>query len=292
MAGSSCRTEDVERALSSLDGAPIRIQARDWPGDLIALDEAGLYSWWIDEEGAQGLEAGLGLGVNAGRIYAGQTGATRWPSGSPSNETLSGRIGSLHLNGNVRGSTFRLTLAAILREPLGITVSGPRKLGPGSESALSTWIAHLEVACFPYPDRDALDDLETRVLHQLDPPLNLAKMPPTPIRIRLKELRRHIANPVEGERLPRHAAGTTRTKRRASTPSRTTLHDELVAIMRLSGGRWYTTQELADTVNTRGNYAKRDGSAVTSFQIHGRTKNYPHLFEREGPRVRLRPDSA
>ena len=69
---------------------------------------------------------------------------------------------------------------------------------------------------------------------------------------------------------------------------RPTLHEELVAILREAGNRWMTTEELARLVNARDRYRKRDDSAVTPYQVHGRTKNYPHLFERDGSRVRLR----
>ena len=48
-----------------------------------------------------------------------------------------------------------------------------------------------------------------------------------------------------------------------------------------------TTAEIADRVNLRGHYVKRDASLVTAFQIHGRTRNYSDLFERDGSRVRL-----
>jgi hypothetical protein len=67
----------------------------------------------------------------------------------------------------------------------------------------------------------------------------------------------------------------------------TTLHEELAEILRGQGNRWMTTTELAQAVNERGIYEKADGSAVTDFQVHGRTKNYDRLFERDGSRVRL-----
>lgn len=68
---------------------------------------------------------------------------------------------------------------------------------------------------------------------------------------------------------------------------RITLHSEIEAILSETDQEWLTTQEIADLVNARGRYHKGDGSAVTAFQIHGRTRNYPHLFDREGSRVRL-----
>ena len=66
-----------------------------------------------------------------------------------------------------------------------------------------------------------------------------------------------------------------------------TLHEEIARILRQHGNRWMSTQEIADAVNAAGNYRKKDGSEVTAFQIHGRTKNYTQLFERDGSKVRL-----
>jgi hypothetical protein len=68
-----------------------------------------------------------------------------------------------------------------------------------------------------------------------------------------------------------------------------TLHEEIVSILRQRGNAWMTTTEIAAEVANRGIYKKRDGtSLVSAYQVHGRTKNYPHLFERDGSRVRLR----
>jgi hypothetical protein len=65
-----------------------------------------------------------------------------------------------------------------------------------------------------------------------------------------------------------------------------TLHDAIVAILR-EKGRAMTTAEVAVEVNNRGNYRKRDGTPVTAFQIHGRTRNYSRLFDRSGSTVAL-----
>jgi hypothetical protein len=140
------------------------------------------------------LSAGLGAEVAAGRVYAGQAGATAWPSGTRRVATLRSRIGGNHIRGSVRGSTFRLTLAAVLRAPLELHVAGPRKLGSESEQRLTTWIqTHLEVAVHPFPDADRLGVLERSVLGLLDPPMNLEGMPWTSLRTRLSALRRDVS---------------------------------------------------------------------------------------------------
>jgi hypothetical protein len=185
---------EVRHALHAIEENPQRVAASDWPAGLQGLTQPGLYSWWVDTAGAIALTQGLGQTIKAGRIYAGQTGATKWPSGIAGAMTLAKRIGSNHLNGRIRGSTFRLTLAAILAEPELLTITAPGQLDRDSERRLSQWIrAHLHVAVHPFSDRDALLDLEKHVLDKLDPPLNLDGRPTTAIRVRLTSLRRLLA---------------------------------------------------------------------------------------------------
>jgi hypothetical protein len=94
----------------------------------------------------------------------------------------------------IRGSTFRLTLAAILAGPEGLIPARPGRLERDSERHLSEWMrTHLHVAIHPLRDRDTLLDLEEHVLDELDPPLNLEGRPATAVRLRLTELRRRLA---------------------------------------------------------------------------------------------------
>ena len=158
---------------------PAEILARGPAG----LQVPGLYSWHVDAAGAASLSRGLGLPLPPGLIYAGQAGATRWPSGKRSASTLWTRITDMHLAGSAEFSTFRRTLAAILRPVLG--------LASENDPRLSAWIStHLRVIAVPVPDPGQLGTIETAVLHLLDPPLNLAGRPPSPIRQRLTTLRR------------------------------------------------------------------------------------------------------
>jgi hypothetical protein len=155
----------------------------------------GLYSWWVDDQGAADLSRGLGLPVPGGLIYAGQAGATRWPSGTRSQGTLWGRITGMHLGGAAEFSTFRRTLAAILHPVLGLDTEDDPKL--------SAWIStRLGVNAVPVPDPDRLAEAETAVLDLLDPPLNLRGRPPTVIRARLAELRRSHTTDPSGRAAP------------------------------------------------------------------------------------------
>jgi hypothetical protein len=147
------------------------------------LEGPGLYSWWVDEPGAGDLSRGLGLPVPPGLVYAGLAGATRWPSGRRSTNSLWSRIAGMHLGGRHEFSTFRRTLGSILaaaHDHAGI-----------DEVAVTGWMMrHLTVRTAPHDDPDALGRLESAVLRAIDPPLNLQGMPETPIRVRLRELRR------------------------------------------------------------------------------------------------------
>jgi hypothetical protein len=181
---------EVRAALRALDTAPVLIGAREWSEVASAFNAPGLYAWWVDATGAVNLSIGLADEVAAGRIYAGQAGATKWPSGRVGGATLRSRISSQHLGGNIGGSTFRLTLASVLAKELGLQPIAPKKIGRDGESRLSQWMRdHLAVAVHAFEDRDALADLEHRVLGELNPPLNLEGRPASGIRAALSRLR-------------------------------------------------------------------------------------------------------
>jgi hypothetical protein len=158
------------------------------PADFIATNGAGLrtpglYSWWCDQEGAATLSAGLGHTVQPGLLYAGLAGATRARSGRESTNTLWGRIRGMHLGGRHGLSTFRLSLGSIL--------ANARNEVAIDEDRLTIWMhAHLRLVAVPVADADELNGLETVLLVALNPPLNLDKMPRSPLRERLTELRR------------------------------------------------------------------------------------------------------
>jgi len=149
-----------------------------------ALAHPGLYSWWSDDAGAADLARGLGHPLAPGLIYAGQAGATRWPSGKPSINTLRGRLVGMHLGGRANLSTFRLTLAAILSAGWD---------GVLDEERLTAWMEeHLAVIPVPIADADTLGVVEDAVLAKLDPPLNLMHMPKTPLRREVSRLRKAL----------------------------------------------------------------------------------------------------
>jgi hypothetical protein len=141
------------------------------------LDTSGLYAWFVDVEGASQLTQGLQSSINPSIIYAGQAGATKWPSGIRVSQTLKGRLEGNHIRGKQRSSTFRRTLNAILQF--------------NDEQALTVWMqAHLALATFCHEERDTLMALEHSVISDLDPPLNLQGMAASQARKTLSALRK------------------------------------------------------------------------------------------------------
>lgn len=180
---------NLDAALHALYREPVKVALSHYDS-LRDISRPGLYSWWLDRSGAEQLSRGLQASVEPGLIYVGQAGATQWPSGKRRDATLRTRIATMHLGTKISFSTLRLTLAACLRDQLGLQVAGAKILTPDSEGALSDWMtSHLQIAAFGYDDVDALDELEQSVLGALDPPLNLKHRPSSDVRQRLRALR-------------------------------------------------------------------------------------------------------
>lgn len=69
-----------------------------------------------------------------------------------------------------------------------------------------------------------------------------------------------------------------------------TLHEAIEKLLRLKGHPM-TTTEIASELNINKWYQKKDGSEIQPFQIHGRTRNYPQIFNRDGSLVYLENQS-
>ncbi len=171
----------VTECVTHLGSVSNAVGCGDLAGHRRAMDGPGLYTWWTDDAGAVELSRGVGHVVEPGLIYLGQAGATRWPSGQRSDNTLWKRISGMHLGKNSNLSTLRRTVAELLAVARGERLS---------EAELTSWMtAHLRVAFVTVVDRDGLLGLEARVLAELDPPLNLRHASATPLRAALATLR-------------------------------------------------------------------------------------------------------
>jgi hypothetical protein len=183
-AGSVMPDSDVTELLTMLTEVNEAITPEEFlasGGD--GLRSPGLYSWWVDVRGAADLSRGLGQLVRPGLIYAGLAGATRSRSGRKSKNTLWGRIKTMHLGGRHEFSTFRLSLGSVLAEALGEDEI--------NEEALTAWMhEHLRLVAVPVTDADTLGDVETDVLAELNPPLNLDKVKRDALRAQLSALRK------------------------------------------------------------------------------------------------------
>lgn len=145
------------------------------------LTNPGLYTWWVDDAGAADLTQGIGHPIAAGLLYAGRAGGHR-PGASASAATLWGRLVGNHLRGNVRSSTLRKSLAALLG-------AGGE---PFAEDQLSAWMhAHLRVATLPVRSEDVAR-LEEQLVAQARPPLNLSGLPKDEARGALSLLRSRL----------------------------------------------------------------------------------------------------
>lgn len=194
----------VETAVHALLRPDGRTEARRLLQEVRPPLRPGLYSWWVDAVGAEMLTRELRQSVESGLVYAGQAGATRWPSGKRSPASLATRISAGHLGHSIDGSTFRLTLAAVLHAELGLEMRTSKYLTRESEKALTEWMAeHLAVAWFPVDEAAGLAELERAVLQHLDPPLNLEGMPKSDVRSQLSALRRELRGSSVATRVAR-----------------------------------------------------------------------------------------
>ena len=64
------------------------------------------------------------------------------------------------------------------------------------------------------------------------------------------------------------------------------LHEAIAQVLR-EKKKPMTTQELADEINSRKLYRRKDGSAIEPNQISARVSNHPELFIRVDGEIRL-----
>ena len=210
---SASEAEELARLLSD---STRRVTPAAFPRPTDRATEPGLYAWFADAAGAAALSRGLATRIVPGLVYAGEAGA------GSSAASLSSRIRRNHLGGNIYGSTFRFTLAAVLARELGLQPAGGKALATDGEERLSRWMRdHLTVAIAPLPERARLGMLEDQVLSRLDPPLNLEGMPRSPVRAALSAMRKSLLRTGSAE-LPTAPPVPRRIPPRPSPPARLT----------------------------------------------------------------------
>ena len=149
----------------------------------------GFYAWWAVDGaipavplGPQPRDGGIGL------FYVGIA-----PGRATSSQTLRSRVVGNHVSGNLGSSTFRLTLAALLRESLGLDPERRTTkvvLPPEQNAALSAWqTKNLRVSWCVVAQPWLL---EPAVIEIMAPPLNLAANGSHPFHATLSEARRAL----------------------------------------------------------------------------------------------------
>lgn len=177
----------VAAALQALAGVR---HSRAAAQDLVAR-QPGLYAFYGDRRAWSDL--GLSPAFDDQPLYVGKA-----------ERSLTGRdVGTHFAAGKTGSSTVRRSIAASLAEPLHL-VAVPRNLArpdgsanfgldPGGEERLSEWMERqLSLATWVKPAGTTLDGVETAVVRQLRPPLNLNKVGES--RNRLREARRRMAD--------------------------------------------------------------------------------------------------
>lgn len=145
VAGGPSRGDVVREAVRLLSDHATAREPLGFPWGRSDLDVAGLYSWWVDGSGAAALSRGLGVAVADGLVYAGQAGATS-PGRADAASTLRSRIGGNHLRGGIHGSTWRKSLAAVLRDGLALDFEGS-DLDSESQASLNRMDAPAPAGC-------------------------------------------------------------------------------------------------------------------------------------------------
>jgi hypothetical protein len=146
----------------------------------------GLYAWHVDPVGARVLNRCLRLPVRAGVVFVGEVGGSTWHSLVDPVLNLRDHLDRVQLHGRTRASTFRMTLATVLGDHLGMTsLEDPR---------LTEWmLEHMSIATWGVDDGNGLRELARGVIDELDPPLNVDHLASTEYRARLQQMRGELA---------------------------------------------------------------------------------------------------
>lgn len=157
------------------------------PHDLSSVPSLpGLYGWSVDPIGARELNRCLRLPVRAGLIFVGPVGLPAARLVADPVLTLREHLDGVQLRGRSRACTFRMTLATVLRDHL-------RLSSPDDARLLEWMMEHLMVTVWPVDDATKLADLESRVVADLEPPLNIDRAQGSAYRERLTQLSSALA---------------------------------------------------------------------------------------------------
>lgn len=148
-------------------------------------DEPGLYGWFVDQAGARNLNRCLMLPVRSGLVFVGQVGGSSWQAVADPVRNLRDELQHVQLHGQARDSTFRMLLATVLREHLGMSSL--------EDPCLTEWmLEHLSVSTWVSQNVGSLQGFEQLVVAELNPVLNIDHLAAAQYRNRLNQMRSNL----------------------------------------------------------------------------------------------------
>jgi hypothetical protein len=177
----------AEGVAAALPAEPVEVQvALRRPEAGGAPSSPGFYAWWVTRGAiADAPHHPHPRHPELGLLYVGIS-----PARASSRADIRSRVLGQHVRGNTSSSTFRLVLASLLREELGLTprLSGMRiVLDPADNERLRDWqLRHLRLT---WSERERPWEVEAGVIALMQPPLNSAGNSAHPFFERVKSAR-------------------------------------------------------------------------------------------------------
>lgn len=157
--------DEIARIVRSLTGEPVA------PLEATPPAQPGLYAWWAIHDHLSDASPAIPpvlIGADGWSLFYIGIAPSRLTSG----RDLADRVGDDHMNGNIGGSTFRHSLAALLRESLALEpLSGYDRSRLADETPLTSWMnknCGLTLVVAPEPWH-----YEKTVIARLGSPLNI-----------------------------------------------------------------------------------------------------------------------
>jgi hypothetical protein len=187
---------EMEQILGALLTVPRTVEEAVRPeGDGGLPASGGLYAWWADGGSLPGVpRRPHPTAKDFDLFYVGIS-----PVRNGSDATLRTRIIRNHLRGNIGGSTFRFTLAALLLDEIRLKPIQPSNrpfLNKADNAKLSAWQrTHLNLTWCAHSEPWKV---ELGVVAELEPPLNLAGNSTHSFHATLSKARAHLRQVAQG----------------------------------------------------------------------------------------------
>lgn len=194
-------------------------------------------------------------------------------------------------SGQTRRSTLRRTFGALLMDsfnlepiPRSNTEASDRKYVnyrfiDKEENIITNWmIENLGLSFYEYPKKPyEIEKLETTIIREVVPPLNIQKNDSNPFLAILKKKRALCAQKArESDGLYQAMPQELNINKNKSTM---TLHEAMKIVLKECPGKTATFEYISDEIHKRGLYNQKAGGKAPSSQIRLRARKHPHMFE-------------